>query len=187
MRVSAPSVAASASGRPPAAARPAPPLPRLSRFLPLLLLLVLLVLAPGRAWAEDDVGLRWTQRDQDDNRWSLRILAPADAAGPGGERLRFSALTPGIAVDHCRPLLIGDGASGAWTLANRSAELADPEHSDLPEGSAQFDLADLLPRPGDALPLALSLPLVGEQTALIVLDPEGSRALRALAPRLGPV
>jgi len=180
-RVSAPSGAAFA-----ASGRAAGALGRLQRLLPLLLLLGL-ILMPSRAWADEGDGLRWTQRDQDGNRWSLRIFAQPDPAWPEGERLRFSALTPGIAVDHSRPLLIGDGAGGAWTLANRSAELVPPERSDLPEGSAQFDLDDLLPRPSDALPLALSLPLAGEDTALIVLGPEGTRALHAQALPFGSV
>ncbi len=147
--------------------------------MPLLLgLLLVLTLAPGLARAAE--GARWSVRDQDDNRWSLRIFAQPDPAYPSGDRLRLSALTPGIAVDHARPLLISDGTGGAWTLANRSEELVAPGGGALPEGSAQFDMADLLPRPSEALPLALTLPLSGEASALLVLGPAETEALHGL-------
>ncbi|MEA5441791.1 DUF3122 domain-containing protein [Cyanobium gracile] len=151
-----------------------------SLLAPLLLVLVLvLALAPGLARAADDVQ-RWSLRDQDGNRWSLRIFAQPDPAYPSGDRLRLSALTPGVAVDHVKPLLISDGAGGSWTLANRSAELVPAGESPLPEGSAQFDMAALLPRPSDALPLELSLPLAGEATARLVLGAGETQALHAL-------
>lgn len=153
--------------------------PWASRLVPLLLgLLLVLTLAPGLARAAE--GARWSVRDQDDNRWSLRIFAQPDPAYPSGDRLRLSALTPGIAVDHARPLLISDGTGGAWTLANRSEELVAPGGGALPEGSAQFDMADLLPRPSEALPLALTLPLSGEASALLVLGPAETEALHGL-------
>jgi hypothetical protein len=153
--------------------------PWLSRLAPLLLgLLLVLTLAPGQARAAE--GARWSLRDQDGNRWSLRIFAQPDPAYPSGDRLRLSALTPGIAVDHARPLLISDGTGGAWTLANRSEELVPPGDNALPEGAAQFDMADLLPRPSEALPLALTLPLSGEASALLVLGPEETEALHGL-------
>ena len=166
--------AQSGSGAPGARRRP-----RATRLLPLVLgLLLLLNLVPGLAHADD--AQRWSLRDQDGNRWSLRIFAQPDPAYPSGDRLRLSALTQGIAVDHAKPLLISDGAGGAWTLANRSEELVPPDGGALPEGSAQFDMAALLPRPSDALPLALSLPLAGEETASIVLGPSETQALHAL-------
>ena len=143
-----------------------------------LLLVLLLTLAPARARADD--GQRWSLRDRDDNRWSLRIFEQPDPAYPSGERLRLSALTPGIAVDHGRPLLLSDGVGGSWTLANRSEELVPADGGTLPEGSAQFDMAALLPRPSDALPLVLSLPLAGEDSAELVLGPEETQALHAL-------
>ncbi|WP_156818433.1 DUF3122 domain-containing protein [Cyanobium gracile] len=142
-----------------------------------LLLVLLLTLAPGQAGADD--GQRWSLRDRDDNRWSLRIFEQPDPAYPSGERLRLSALTPGIAVDHSRPLLLSDGVGGSWTLANRSEELVAAGTGPLPESSAQFDMADLLPRPSDALPLVLSLPLAGEDSAEMVLGPEETQALHA--------
>lgn len=174
----------------PAASVSAPPAARqrpwASILSPLLLgLLLVLTLAPGLASA--DGGQRWSLRDQDDNRWSLRIFAQPDPAYPSGDRLRLSALTPGIAVDHSRPLLISDGTGGAWTLANRSEELVAPDGGPLPEGAAQFDMADLLPRPSEALPLELNLPLAGETSALLVLGPEETEALHALRDPGAPV
>lgn len=151
----------------------------------LLALLLVLTLAPGLARADETK--RWSLRDQDDNRWSLRIFAQPDPAYPSGDRLRLSALTPGIAVDHSRPLLISDGTGGAWTLANRSAELVAPDGGALPEGAAQFDMADLLPRPSEALPLELTLPLAVETSALLVLGPEETEALHALRDPGAPV
>ncbi len=169
MRASAQSVAAAPASR----RRPWAP-----RLAPLLLgLLLVLTLAPGLARADE--GQRWSLRDQDDNRWSLRIFAQPDPAYPSGDRLRFSSLTPGVAVDHASPLLISDGMGGAWTLANRSEELVAPDGGALPEGSAQFDMADLLPRPSGALPLVLTLPLAGETSALVVLGPDETGALHA--------
>lgn len=156
------------------------------RLVPLLLgLLLVLTLAPGLARA--DGAQRWSLRDQDGNRWSLRIFAQPDPAYPSGDRLRLSALTPGVAVDHARPLLISDGTGGAWTLANRSEELVAPDGGALPEGAAQFDMADLLPRPSEALPLQLTLPLSGEASVLLVLGPEETGALHALRDPGAPV
>ncbi len=143
-----------------------------------LLLVLLLTLAPGLARADE--GQRWSLRDRDDNRWSLRVFAQPDPAYPSGERLRLSALTPGIAVDHSRPLRLSDGVGGSWTLANRSEELVAVGAGPLPESSAQFDMADLLPRPSDALPLVLSLPLAGDASAELVLGPEETQALHAM-------
>lgn len=143
-----------------------------------LLLVLLLTLAPGLAMADE--GQRWSLRDRDDNRWSLRVFAQPDPAYPSGERLRLSALTPGIAVDHSRPLRLSDGVGGSWTLANRSEELVAVGAGPLPESSAQFDMADLLPRPSDALPLVLSLPLAGDASAELVLGPEETQALHAM-------
>ncbi len=143
-----------------------------------LLLVLLLTLAPGLARADD--GQRWSLRDRGDNRWSMRIFEQPDPAYPSGERLRLSALTPGIAVDHSRPLLLSDGVGGSWTLANRSEELVAVGAGALPESSAQFDMADLLPRPSDALPLVLSLPLAGEESTELVLGPEETQALHAM-------
>jgi hypothetical protein len=153
-----------------------------------LLLVLLLTLAPGLARADE--GQRWSLRDRDDNRWSLRIFEQPDPAWPSGERLRLSALTPGIAVDHSRPLLLSDGAGGSWTLANRSEELVAAGEGEgvLPEGSAQFDMAALQPRPSDALPLVLSLPLAGEASTELVLGPEETQAMHALpAAVAGPL
>jgi len=166
----------------PAASVPAPPFARrrpwAPRLAPLLLgLLLVLTLAPGLARADE--AQRWSLRDQDDNRWSLRIFAQPDPAYPSGDRLRLSALTPGVAVDHASPLLISDGMGGAWTLANRSEELVRADGGALPEGSAQFDMADLRPRPSGALPLALTLPLSGEASVVLVLGPEETEALHA--------
>ena len=159
------------SGAPASGARP------WAASLAALLLVLLLTLAPGLARADD--GQRWSLRDRGDNRWSMRIFQQPDPAYPSGERLRLSALTPGIAVDHSRPLLLSDGVGGSWTLANRSEELVAAGAGPLPESSAQFDMADLLPRPSDALPLVLSLPLAGEALAELVLGPEETQALHA--------
>nr|WP_254216918.1 DUF3122 domain-containing protein [Synechococcus sp. CCY 9618] len=136
-------------------------------------------MVPGSARADDE-GQRWSLRDQDDNRWSLRIFAQLDPDYPSGDRLRLSALTPGIAVDHEKPLLISDASGASWSLANRSEELVPADQEELPEGSAQFDMAALIPRPSDALPLELSLSLADDSTALLVLGPGETKALHAL-------
>jgi hypothetical protein len=54
------------------------------------------------------------------------------------------------------------------------------EPPELPEGSAQFDMASLIPRPSDAVPLQLSLPLAEDSTARLVLGPGETKALHAL-------
>ncbi|KEF41002.1 MAG: hypothetical protein ER33_13920 [Cyanobium sp. CACIAM 14] len=161
--------------------------PLAKRLVPgVLVLLLLLPLAPGPARADGALapadGQRWSLRDQDGHRWSLRIFAQPDPAYLGGERLRLSALTPGIAVDHATPLRISDGAGGTWSLPNRSEELVPSDQGAAPAGSAQFDLAGLNPRPGDALPLELRLALGPAGTAQLVLGPEETLALHALAP-----
>jgi hypothetical protein len=79
--------------------------------------------------------------------------------------------------------LIGDGLGGAWELANRSEELVARGEGTLPAGSAQFDATDLDPRPPDALPLGLTLPLADGTAAMLTLGPEVVAALHALPSR----
>jgi hypothetical protein len=148
--------------------------------LALVLLLVVLGLGPGTALA-DAAPQRWNLTDQGGQRWSLSLFAQPDPAYPGGDRLRLNALSPGLAVDHRRPLRISDGLGQAWQLANRSEELVAPGAEALPPGSAQFDAADLRPRPSEALPLLLAVPLAGGEEALLPLGPQETLALHALS------
>jgi hypothetical protein len=85
-------------------------------------------------------------------------------------------------VDHQRPLLLSDGLGGAWELPNRSEELVRQGEELIPESSAQFDLAGLVPRPSNALPLRISLPLQGAADQGLMLSPEPVAALSTLTP-----
>jgi hypothetical protein len=85
-----------------------------------------------------------------------------------------------VAVDHGQPLRVRDGLGGVWALANRSEELVPAAETALPAGSAQFDVAGLVPRPGAVAPLRLEVPLRDGDSAAVTLGPEVVPALQAL-------
>jgi hypothetical protein len=126
---------------------------------------------------------QWSVSDVLGRGWGLSLFEQPDPDFAPGWRLRLNARTPGVSLDHQRPLVIGDGLGGAWELANRSKELVARGEGTLPAGSAQFDATDLDPRPRDALPLQLTLPLADGTTASLTLGPEVVAALHALPSR----
>jgi hypothetical protein len=153
--------------------------------LVLFLLLALLpasILMPGSAASAPAAPAiqQWSVSDGLGHGWGLSLFEQPDPDFAPGWRLRLNARTPGLSPDHQRPLVIGDGLGGAWELANRSEELVARGEGDLPAGSAQFDATDLNPRPRDALPLRLTLPLADGTTASLTLGPEVVAALHAL-------
>jgi len=162
--------------------------------LPLVLALVLALpaaatLMPGSAAsateetpsAEETPGIQlWSVSDTLGHGWGLSLFGQPDPDFAPGWRLRLNARTPGLSLDHQRPLVIGDGLGGSWELANCSVELVARGEGTLPAGSAQFDATDLDPRPRDALPLRLTLPLADGTTATVTLGPEVVAALHAL-------
>lgn len=101
----------------------------------------------------------WLLQDQAGRPWSITLLEQADPAYPDGQRLRLTDRSGSQELDHGRPLRLSDGLGRSWQLANRSQELVMAGTADLPRGSAQFDLADLEPRPRAERPLLLEVPL----------------------------
>ena len=153
---------------------------RCSRWLPVLLAALLwfgLPVSPVAAAAA--APQRWDLRDGAGQGWGLVLFSQPDPAYPPGWRLRLTARTGGIALDHQQPLQLDDGLGQQWLLQNRSAELVSPGEGPLPLQSAQFDLESLQPRPSEALPLHLRVPLEDGEAEL-VLGPDQLTALHAL-------
>jgi hypothetical protein len=130
--------------------------------LSLLLAAWLLVLGPAPASAGADLQ-RWTISDQDSHRWGLSLFRQPDPHFPSGWRLRLTALSPDVTIEHERPLQAIDAMGRRWVLANRSEELVPRHEAVIPQGSAQFDAAGLVPRPVATSPLRLLLPLPAGQ------------------------
>jgi hypothetical protein len=107
---------------------------------------------------------QWSVSDGLGHGWGLSLFEQPDPDFAPGWRLRLNARTPGVSLDHQRPLMIGDGLGGAWKLANHSEELVARGEGTLPAGSGQFDATDPDPRPRDVLPLQLTLPLADGTT-----------------------
>jgi hypothetical protein len=156
------------------------------RFLLLLLILLLttlLVLGSAASASAASAIQRWSVSDALGHGWSLSLFEQPDPDFAPGWRLRLNARSPGLTLDHERPLAIGDGLGGSWELANRSEELVARGQRIVPAGSAQFDAMDLDPRPRDALPLRLTLPLADGTAAVLTLGPEVVGALHSLPSR----
>lgn len=120
-------------------------------------------LAAAALAASHDGGGSWQLSDRNGDRWGLTLFTwpPAEAGGPAdnaGWRLRLTARSPRLSVQHGQPLELTDGLGQHWTLPNRSDELVT-EGAPLPASSAQFDLAALQPRPNPVLPLQLQVSL----------------------------
>ncbi|MDM7938217.1 MAG: DUF3122 domain-containing protein [Cyanobium sp. CZS 48M] len=151
--------------------------------LALLLTLLLALGLPAPAPAAELIG-SWRVVDDAGHSWGLSLFEQPDPAYPTGWRLRLTAHVPGVAADHGRPLRLGDGLGGAWSLANRSNELVPPGDADggvpVPAGSAQFDAAGLDPRPSAVAPLRLELPLADGESIGLTLGGDVVPALRAL-------
>ena len=67
-----------------------------------------------------------------------------------------------------------------WDLPNRSREMVPAGETVIPDGSAQFDLAELMPRPSSALPLRLLVPMQGGADRELVLIPDMIAAISTL-------
>lgn len=132
----------------------------------LALVLVALLMAPDPALALD--ARHWRLQDQGGHSWSLTLMEQADPSYPKGLRLRLTARSGSQELDHRRPLRLSDRMGRSWALGNRSQELVMASSDTLPRGSAQFDLADLEPRPRAELPLLLEVPLESGENAELV-------------------
>lgn len=124
-----------------------------------LLLLLLLIWIGRPAWAAPLA--RWSLVDPEGQRLTAVVFEQPDPADPPGLRLRLNARSPGLRLDHRRPLLWRDGQGEIHVLINRSAELVPPGATLLPDGSAQFDLAAVRPLPDPHQPLRLTVPTAG--------------------------
>ena len=110
----------------------------------------------------------WRLQDQGGRSWSLTLLEQADPDAPHVLRLRLTAHSGSQELDHRRPLRLRDDTGRSWVLGNCSQELVMAGNDTLPRGSAQFDLAELEPRPRLELPLLLEVPLdSGEHAELV--------------------
>lgn len=140
---------------------------------------------PGMAEGQAMAGAspqHWTLSDAAGQRWGLVLFEQPDHTYPAGPRLRLNALTPGLQIDHLRPLQIDDGAGQQWQLPNRSEELVAAGETALPQGAAQFDAAGLMPAPSDLRPLRLLVPVANgaaDVALMLGADPTKQLARRA--------
>ena len=148
------------------------------------LLLTVLLLAPLATQA-DELTSHWELRDGSGGRWGLVVFEQPDPAYPSGWRLRLMSRNPELKLDHVRSLQLDDSMGGQWQMANRSEELVPKGDMELPDQAAQFDVADLWPRPQEGLPLRLLIPLMGpgdpaSEALSLVLGPEPVTALHEI-------
>jgi hypothetical protein len=149
-----------------------------------VLLALTLIVLPFQAQAAVDPQ-HWSLTDSSGHHWGLTLFEQPDPAYPVGWRLRLTSRSPGLTVDHQRPLLLSDGLGAAWVLPNRSEELVRQGEEVIPESSAQFDARALDPRPSDVLPLQLEVPTQNQEgTILVMLQPEVVQALHKLPSSL---
>lgn len=131
--------------------------------------LALLAVAPAQAAAPIQ---RWSQADTSGERWAISLFEQLDPDFEPGWRLRLNALGLDLRLDHQRPMEV-QGATGThWQLANRIEEEVPAGEAAIPAGSAQFDLVGLVPRPSNALPLRISIPLQDAPDRDLMLSPE---------------
>lgn len=149
------------------------------RSVRLLLLLVLMFALAAPVQAADGAMQRWSLLDGAGGRWAVLLFSQPDPAYPSGWRLRLTALIGPQVLDHQRPLELDDGLGHHWQLENRSAELLPSGGGSLPPQSAQFDLEALIPRPSEALPLHLRVPLE-DGVADLLFGPDPISALHTL-------
>ena len=144
-----------------------------------VLVSLFLSLAVGvpRAWAAPP--LQWELSDQQGGRWGLVLFEQSAPPAERAWRLRLHARSGSLALDHVRPLQLQDDLGGTWQLANCSGELVVDVTQSPSASSAQFDLQTLWPRPSEAFPLRLRLPLLDADRDL-VLGPAQVQALHAL-------
>ncbi len=147
-----------------------------------VVLLATLALAGAQpAWSAPPPS--WSLSDGSGHRLALTLFDQSDPAFPPGWRLRLTARTPALALDHDRPVRIEDGLGGVWTLANTSLELVPLGATLLPAGAAQFDATDLWPRPSPVLPLRIQVPLEGGHSTPFTPSADLVRALHDLPRR----
>ena len=141
------------------------------RFCLSLPLLLALLLCPRAGWAQAEVR-HWGLRDPSGQAWGLVLFRSSEGADLSAWRLRLTLSSPGLSLSHRSPLLLDDGLGRHWQLRNRSDELVPLRDAALPAQSAQFDLSGLQPRPSEALPLHLRVPLEdGVVDLLLGADP----------------
>ena len=159
-------------------------------LLPLSLGLSLVLSQPQPLQAADR-SPDWTLHDSAGRDWGLNLLVASAVSEASGWRLRLHGRSPGLRLDHQRPLRLRDGLGHSWELPNRSAELVNGVGALIPQSSAQFDATALVPRPSEVIPLQLEIALepIGhpavnnaamDSTALVMLPPELVRALHGL-------
>ncbi|MCX5969811.1 MAG: DUF3122 domain-containing protein [Cyanobacteria bacterium] len=124
-----------------------------------LLLALALVLSQPLPLQAADRSPDWTLHDSAGRHWGLNLLVASDATEASGWRLRLHGRSPGLRLDHQRPLRLRDGLGHSWELPNRSAELVSGIGALIPQSSAQFDAIALVPRPSEVIPLQLAIPL----------------------------
>ncbi|MBD2425663.1 DUF3122 domain-containing protein [Phormidium sp. FACHB-1136] len=150
---------------------------RLALALALGLLLLIVTAAP--AWAsihtyheqpgQTTFRSRQSLRDQRDMAWQATVFKRYRGSEIQGIYLRLVGFPGQVTVDRQGDLTIDTGTTAHW-IAPYALDPQTPA-SVLPDNVSQYDLAAVLtvmPRP---IPLTLSVPLVGQAPAQLVVAP----------------
>jgi hypothetical protein len=163
------------------------PLGNWARFLGGCLVLLLacsFAVEPARAGSQTRPA--WNLEDGSGHRLAATLFEKDGSGVAGGLRLRLNPRSPGVVLDHARPLRLEDSLGGHWNLANRSDELVPPGTADLPPGSAQFDLSVLQPVPAAALPLQLTVPTPSGVITVLLAPARVQELHDRVSPTPGP-
>jgi hypothetical protein len=112
--------------------------------------------SPSIAMAADSSG-NWNLEDGSGHRLGAVLYERSNIDSSAGLRLKLTAESDGLKLDHARPLMLSDGRGQNWSLANRSGELMASNDGVTPVASSQYDAGCLKPIPSDGVPLEMTV------------------------------
>jgi hypothetical protein len=112
--------------------------------------------SPSVATAADSSG-NWNLEDGSGHRLGAVLYERSNIDSSAGLRLKLTAESDGLKLDHARPLMLSDGRGQNWSLANRSGELMANNDGATPVASSQYDASCLNPTPSDGVPLEMTV------------------------------
>lgn len=106
-------------------------------------------------------------RDRSDRSWQVILFKRYQASDLQGLYLRLVGFPGLVALDSQKPIVIATGASAQWT----AQPALDPQTQSLPANASQYDVAAAMTDLIGDIPLQVSIPLVGGETAQLVVPP----------------
>lgn len=106
-------------------------------------------------------------RDRNDRSWQVILFKRYQAGDLQGLYLRLVGFPGLVALDAQKPIVIATGASAQWT----AQPALDPQTQSLPENASQYDVAAAMTDLVGDIPLQVSIPLAGGETAQLVVPP----------------